>query len=156
MANFDASGFVDEVGFQGPGMHYRPVRYVNGSTTIGTTDKLRLIKLPKGAVVLPEFCSFWADDVDPDADDNVTCAMKITNADGDATKTVIAAQNFQAVNTRVVASAATISAFNYFKTPDDSYFVYLEPGAGAIDASAEIFASIVYTQDDSGRYEVTS
>lgn len=154
MANFDAPSLKDPaVAFPTSGIHFVRVKYTNGSTVIGTSDKLRLCYLPKNAAPIPELCSFYSDDVDPDADANLTMAMKIT--DGTTTKTLIAAQAFQAVNTRVVASAATISGLNFFKTGNDDFYVYLEPGAGALDASAEVFATVAYTMD-TGRDMVTS
>lgn len=155
MANFDASGLNDPLpGLRLPGMHYVPIKYVNGSTVIGTSDDLRLCKLPKGAIVLPEFCAIWTDDVDPDSGANLTVALKIS--DSTTTKTVIAAQALQAVSTRIVASAATIGAFAFFKTTNSNFVAFIEPAVGDIDASAEIYAAIVYTLDESGRYETTS
>lgn len=154
MANFDAASLKDAaVAFPTSGIHFVRVKYTNGATAIGTSDKLRLCYLPKGAAPIPELCSFYSDDVDPDSGANLTLAMKLT--DGTTTKTLIAAQAFQAVNTRVVASAATISALNFFKTGNDDFYVYLEPAVGDLDASAEVFATVAYTMD-TGRDMVTS
>ena len=155
MANFDSNSMKDPaVAHPTTGIHIVDVRYVNGSTVVGTSDKLRLAYLPKGAKILPEFCRFWSDDVDPDSGANLTLAMKVT--DGTTTKTIIAAQAFQAVNTVVVPSAATTSAFVFFKTSNNDFYVYLEPAVGDLDASAEVFARIAYTMDVSGRYETTT
>ena len=155
MANFDAAGFNDPApAFPTTGVHYVPIKYTNGATAIGTTDKLRLCKLPKNALIIPELCWFGANDVDPDSAGDLTVAMKAT--DGTTTKEIISAQNLQAVSTRVVASATSILALEFFKTPNADFYVYLEPGAGNLDASAEVFAVVAYSMDVSGRYEVTS
>ena len=155
MANFDAPGFNDPApAFPTSGLHYVPIKYTNGSTVITSSDKLRLCKLPKNALIIPELCSFFSNDVDPDSGANLTVALKVT--DGATTKTIIAAQNLQAINIRVVASAASISGLEFFKTGTNDFYAYLEPAVGDIDASAEIFAVLVYTMDVSGRYETTS
>jgi hypothetical protein len=154
MANFDSTAFKDPaVAHPTSGLHVVDVRYVNGSTVITSSDKLRLIRIPKNCKILAELCSFWSDDVDPDSGANLTMGMFAT--DGTTTKTIIAAQAFQAINVRVEASAATISALAFFKTLNDDYYVYLQPGAGDLDASAEVYARLVYTMDTSGRYENT-
>ena len=155
MANFDAPGFNDPApAFPTTGIHYVPIKYTNGSTVITASDELRLCRLPKNALIIPELCHFFTNDVDPDSGANLTVALKIT--DGTTTKTIIAAQDLQAINIRVVASAASISALEFFKTGTKDFYAYLDPGAGDIDASAEIFVVICYTMDVSGRYEVTS
>lgn len=155
MANFDATGYNDPItGVRLPGVFIKQIKYTNGSTAITTSDKLRLCKLPKGAVIIPELCSFFSDDVDPDSAGNLTVAMKVT--DGTTTKTIIAATALQAINTRVTAAAAAITALNFFKTSNDDFYVYLEPAAGDLDASAEVFAVIAYHLDESGRYETTT
>lgn len=154
MANFDTAEMRDPApAFPTSGVHFIRGRYVNGATAIGTSDDLRLTYLPKGAAILPEFCHFFSDDVDPDSGANLTLAMKVT--DGTTTKTIIAATAFQAINTRVQTSAAALTAFGFFKTSSDSFYVYLEPAVGDIDASAEIYWVVAYTMD-TGRAETTT
>ena len=154
MANFDTSEMRDPaVAFPTSGVHFVRGRYVNGSTAITTSDDLRLTYLPKGAAIIPELCSFFSDDVDPDSAGNLTVAMKVT--DGTTTKTIIAATALQAINKRVTAAEAAITAFTFFKTSSDNFVVYLEPAVGDIDASAEIYWVVAYTMD-TGRAETTT
>lgn len=154
MANFDTSEMRDPaVAFPTSGVHLVRGRYVNGSTAITTSDKLRLTYLPKGAAIVPELCKFFSDDVDPDSGANLTLAMKVT--DGTTTKTIITAVAFQAINVLAPALAPAVTALNFFKTSNDDFYVYLEPGAGDLDASAEVFWQVGYTMD-TGRAETTT
>ena len=154
MANFDTSEMRDPINSHPTGgIHLARGRYVNGATAITTSDKLRLTFLPKGAAIVPELCKFFSDDVDPDATGNLTVAMKIT--DGTTTKTIITAVAFAAINVLVPSLAPATTALNFFKTSSDDFYAYLEPGAGDIDASAEIFWQVAYTMD-TGRAETTT
>lgn len=130
------------------GLVFVPVKYTVGGTAIAqsTADYIRVCKLPKGAQIVPELCSVFAD-ADPDSGANLTVSLKIT--DGTTTKTVISTSNLQAADTRLVASAADITGLNYFKCNNDDYYVKLTPEAGDLDAAAVIFVNVFYTMSPS-------
>src|SRR5512147_270416 len=130
------------------GLAVTHVKYTVGSSAISQAsgDYIRLAKLPKGAQIVPELCSVFAD-ADPDSANNLTVSLKVT--DGTTTKTVISTSNFQAVDTRLTASAADITGLGYFKTSTDDFYWKLTPEAGDLDAAAVIYANLYFSMDPS-------
>ena len=130
------------------GLVFVPVKYTVGSVAIAqsTGDYIRVCKLPKGAQIVPELCSIFAD-ADPDSGANLTVSLKVT--DGTTTKTIISTQNFQAIDTRLVASAADITGLGLFKTSNDDFYVKLTPEAGDLDAAAVIYVVVAYNMQTS-------
>ena len=130
------------------GVNYQRVKYTVGSTAIdqASGDYIRVCKLPKGVEIYQELCAVYSDS-DPDGDDNLTVSLKVT--DGTTTKTIISTSNFQAADTRIVASAADITGLGLFKTSNDDFYVKFTPEAGDIDASSVLFFVIAYSTDAS-------
>lgn len=146
---YDTAVYNDTaVSYPVAGLACTMVKYTVGSSAIAQSsgDYIRLAKLPKGAQIVPELCSVFAD-ADPDSGNNLTVSLKVT--DGTTTKTVISTSNFQAADTRITASAADITGLGYFKTSTDDFYWKLTPEAGDLDASAVIYANLFYTMDPS-------
>ena len=116
----------------------------------GTNDYLRVCKLPKGACIVPELCAVFAD-ADPDAGNNATVSLTIT--DGTTTKTIIATANLQAADTRLTPAAAEITGLGFFKTSNDDFAVHLNAVANDVDAAAVLYIVVAYTMVG-GRSEV--
>ena len=125
---------------------YLPVKYTVGGTAIGTSDNIRVCKLPKGAQLIPAFISVFAD-ADPDSANNLTVKLEVT--DGTTTKTVISTTNFQAIDTRITPSAADVTGLGFFKTSSDDFYLKFTPVVGDLDAAAVIFFEIGYSMSPS-------
>lgn len=152
---FDSSSFTSPAtALPVGGVVIRFVKHTVGSTAISqsTSDYLRVCKLPKGAQMLPSLCSVFAAS-DPDSGNNLTVSLKLT--DGTTTKTIISTSNFQAANTRLVASATDIATLGFFKTSNDDFYVKLTPEAGDLDAAAVVYFEIAYTMDASKDADIT-
>lgn len=145
---YDTSVFNDGAVGLPLGLVFVPIKYTVGSSAIAasSSDYIRLAKIPKGAQIVPELCSLFAD-ADPDSANDLTMSLKVT--DGTTTKTIISTVNFQAADTRVVASAADITGLGYFKASNDDFYLKLTPEAGGLDAAAVIYVNLFYTMDAS-------
>ena len=117
-----------------------------------SSDVLKLVKLPKGVQLLPQFCEVVAD-ADPDSGNNATVSLKVT--DGTTTVTLISTSNLQAIDSRLVASAADIANCNFFKTSNNDFYAYLAAEANDVDSAAVLYFTIAYSSDPSGDARLT-
>jgi len=156
MATYTTSCYNDAaVAFPTSGLHLVRVKHtLTAALAQGTSDVLKLCKLPKGAVIVPQLCEVFSA-ADPDSGNNATLAMKVT--DGTTTKTIISAANYQAANVRLTGAttAADIPTLGFFKTGNDDFYALLEPGANDVDSGAVVYAIVAYTMD-TGRYDSTT
>lgn len=156
MATYTTSCFNDaSVAFPTSGLHLVRVKHtLTAALAAGTSDVLKLCKLPKGCVIVPQLCEVFTN-ADPDAGNNATISLKVT--DGTTTKTIISATAFQADNARLLASTAAgdIPDLGFFKTGNDDFYAYIAAEANDVDSGAVIFAIIAYTMD-TGRYDSTT
>lgn len=146
MATYDTPAFSDPPKGFPLNFVYDTVKYTVGSVAIGTSDNIRVKRLPKGAQMIPALCSVFAD-ADPDSGNNLVLKLEIT--DGTTTKTLISNSNFQAIDSRITPSAADITGLGLFKTSNDDFYLKLTPTTGDIDAAAVIYFEIAYTNDPS-------
>ena len=152
MVTYDTPSFSDPAKGFPLNFVYDTVKYEVGGTAIGTSDNIRVKRLPKGAQIAPEFCAVYAD-ADPDSGNNLTVKFEVT--DGTTTKTVISTSNFQTVDARITPSAADITGLNLFKTSNDDFYWKLTPVVGDIDAAAVLYFVLVYTNDPSRDAAIT-
>lgn len=117
-----------------------------------SSDVLKLVKLPKGVQLLPQYCEVVAD-LDPDSGNNATVSLDIT--DGTTTKTLISTSNLQAANSRLVASATDIADLNFFKTSNNDFYARLNAVANDVDDAAVIYVTIAFSSDASGDAAIT-
>lgn len=104
-------------------------------------DVLKVIKLPKGVTVVPEWCSVGAFG-DPDSANNATVSLKYT--DGTTTKTIIATGNLQAADTPLSGTAAMLYTNDFHVTDNDDYYVYLTAEANDVDTATVLGFVIAY------------
>jgi len=154
MATYTTAAFSDPpYSMPTAGVHQERVKHtLTAALSQSTSDVLKIKKVAKGMVIIPELCSVFAA-ADPDSGNNATLAMKLT--DGTTTKTIIGAENFQAANTRIVPDAADIATLGFFQVDNDDYYIYLEPGANDIDSGAVLFVTFG-VQAVGGRSESSS
>lgn len=139
--------------FPTTGIHLVRIKHVTQAAYVAGADSVKLYKLPKGASIIAEQCSIFANSVDDPSGGAMTLNMKIT--DGTTTKTIVTAGAIAAVNDRVVASAADIGTLTFFKTSNNDFYVYTEVAGAAATAAKPVYFVIAYTMDG-GRSEVTT
>lgn len=154
MATFETTAFSDPAySMPTAGAHQERIKHTTtADLAFSTSDVLKVKKVAKGMVIVPELCSVFVAS-DPDDSNSATLAMKLT--DGTTTKTIIGAENFQAANTRLVPDAADYATLGFFQVDNDDYYIYLEPGAGAIDDAIPLFITFG-VQAVAGRSESSS
>lgn len=119
-----------------------PVKHtLTAALANGTSDTLRVVRLPKGVQVLPDLCTLGSFD-DPDSGNNATVSLKYT--DGTTTKTIIATGNLQAADTALAGTTSQIYANDFHITENDSYYVYLTAEANDVDSGADLAFQIAY------------
>jgi len=143
MATYTTAKFR-EAGKRNPvsGINIKTVQHTLSSALAnGTSDVLKVIRLPKGVTVIPELCSVGSFN-DPDSGDNATVSLKYT--DGTTTKTIIATGNLQAADTPLSGTAAMLYTNSFHVTDNDDYYVYLTAEANDVDSGAELAFVITY------------
>lgn len=110
----------------------------------GTSDVLKVLKLPKGVVVIPSECYVGAFG-DPDSGNNATVSLKYT--DGTTTKTIIATGNLQAADTALAGTADMLFTNDFHVTDNDDYYVYLTAEANDVDISTVLGFRITFVAD---------
>lgn len=110
----------------------------------GTSDTLRVLKLPKGVRIVNDLC-FVASKDDPDSANNATVSLKYT--DGTTTKTIIATGNLQAADTPLQGTFTQMVTNDLHVTDNSSYYVYLTPEANDVDSGADLVFQIAYLND---------
>lgn len=153
-----ATAYIDPVfkeppvAFPTSGIHFLRIKHVTQAAySQAASDYIKLTYLPKGASIVPELCSIFSDDSSDPGNAGMTLDMVAT--DGTTTKTIVNAQAVDAVNTRVVASAATIAALKFFKTSNNDFYVKSTVAVADAIAARNIYYVIAYTMDG-GRSEV--
>lgn len=109
-----------------------------------TGDVLKVMKLPKGVIVIPKDCC-WGSYNDPDSGNNATASLKYT--DGTTTKTIIDTGNMQAADTPLEGTAAMLSTNECHVTENDDYYVYVTAEANDIDSGSQLFFKIAFIAD---------
>lgn len=143
MATYTTAKFR-EAGKRNPvsGINIKTVQHTLSSALAnGTSDVLKVIRLPKGVTVIPELCSVGSFN-DPDSGNNATVSLKYT--DGTTTKTIIATGNLQAADTPLSGTAAMLYTNSFHVTDNDDYYVYLTAEANDVDSGAELAFVITY------------
>lgn len=110
----------------------------------GTSDTLRLLKVPKGVRIWNDQC-FLASYNDPDSGNNATVSVKIT--DGTTTKTIIATGNLQAADTALTGTVNQMVTDGCFVTDNENYYIYVTAEANDVDSGSQLVARIVYSAD---------
>lgn len=143
MATYTTAKFR-EAGKRNPvsGINIKTVQHTLSSALAnGTSDVLKVIRLPKGVTVIPELCSVGSFN-DPDSGNNATVSLKYT--DGTTTKTIIDTGNLQAADTPLSGTAAMLYTNSFHVTDNDDYYVYLTAEANDVDSGAELAFVITY------------
>lgn len=143
MATYTTSKFK-EAGKRNPvsPYNYKFVQHtLSAALANGTSDVLKVMKLPKGVTVIPEECRVGAFG-DPDSANNATVSLKYT--DGTTTKTIIATGNLQAADTPLSGTAAMLYTNDFHVTDNDDYYVYLTAEANDVDTATVLGFVIVY------------
>lgn len=134
------------------GLNVRRIAFtLSSALAAGTSDILKICKLPRGAVIFPPLCAVWSSN-DPDSGNNATVSMEIT--DGTTTKTVIATGNLQAADTALTGTFSGWAAFDFFRTTSTDWYAKLTAQANDVDSGAQLKFVIAYFGDqDSGDTE---
>ena len=118
--------------------------FVQFTTTsaVGAGEHIKVLRLPKGARVIPQECLFYATN-DPDSAND--CTVTLQYSDGTTTKNISAAgATFQAADTVVAGTTTQLVALDEHFTENALYEVRLVRVAGDIDLGANIVFYISY------------
>lgn len=137
MATYTTAKYM-QAGSRNPvaGITFRTVQHtLSSALAAASSDTLKVLKLPKGVMILPELCYIGSFN-DPDSGNNATVSLKYT--DGTTTKTIIATGNLQAADTPLQGTAAQLFSNDFHVTDNDDYYVYVTAEANDVDSGAQL------------------
>lgn len=118
----------------------------------GTSDVLKVCKIPKGATLVPPLCAFWSSN-DPDSANNATAKLDLT--DGTVTKNLVASGNLFAADTALSGTFDIWAANDFFKTPSKDYYIAFTPTANDVDSGAQLKFCVTYLCDGDTGDQIT-